>query len=74
MALEITAKNIKDDQEVTDQARKNVWEWESCTFKLTNPEGETIELNSLHINDFTLGHIREDLEKYVQETHGGVLD
>lgn len=53
---------------------KNVWIWETCKFTLSNPKGETVELNSLHINDFTLGHIREDLEKYVKETHKGLLE
>jgi hypothetical protein len=55
-------------------SRTNVWTWDTCVFTLINPSGEKVELNSLHINDFTLGHIREDLEKYVEETHKGVLE
>ena len=76
--VELTYKDIhqQEEQELVDaEARaKNVWTWETCKFTLANPQGETVELNSLHINDFTLGHIREDLEKYVKETHGGELE
>lgn len=76
--VELTSKDIlqHEQQELLDaEARaKNVWTWETCLFKLTNPQGETVELNSLQINDFTLGHIREDLEHYVKETHGGNLE
>jgi len=76
--VELTSKDIlqHEQQELLDaEARaKNVWTWESCTFKLTNPSGETVELNSLQINDFTLGHIREDLEEYVRTTHNGTLE
>ena len=69
---DIFKEDNKDQQE--SSSRTNVWTWETCVFTLTNPQGETVELNSLHINDFTLGHIREDLEKYVEETHKGVLE
>ena len=76
--VELTYKDIhqQEEQELVDaEARaKNVWTWETCKFTLTNPQGETVELNSLHINDFTLGHIREDLEKYVKDNHNGVLE
>ena len=76
--VELTYKDIhqQEEQELLDaEARaKNVWTWETCKFTLTNPQGETVELNSLHINDFTLGHIRDDLEHYVKETHGGDLE
>lgn len=70
MALEIKASDILQEE----PRGKNQWTWESCIFTLTNPAGETVELNSLHINDFTLGHIREDLEKYVKDKHGGELE
>ena len=69
---DIFKEDNKDKQE--SSSRNNVWTWETCKFTLANPQGETVELNSLHINDFTLGHIREDLEKYVKETHGGELE
>ena len=55
-------------------SRSNVWTWETCKFTLANPTGETVELNSLYINDVTLGLIREDLEKYVKDNHNGVLE
>lgn len=65
-------KEDNKDQEASS-SRSNEWEWETCKFTLTNPQGERVELNSLHINDVTLGHIREDLEHYVKETHKGIL-
>ena len=67
---------VKQDNKDQDgsSSRSNVWTWDTCVFTLINPSGEKVELNSLHINDFTLGHIREDLEKYVEETHKGVLE
>jgi hypothetical protein len=78
MSLVIKHEDIvKEDNTASQEgssSRSNVWTWETCVFTLTNPAGETVELNSLHINDFTLGHIREDLEKYVEETHKGVLE
>ena len=77
MSLVLKHEDIfKQDNKDQDgsSSRSNVWTWETCKFTLTNPSGETVELNSLHINDFTLGHIREDLEKYVEETHKGVLE
>ena len=76
--VELTYKDIhqQEEQELLDaEARaKNVWTWETCLFTLTNPKGETVELNSLYINDVTLGLIREDLEKYVKDNHNGVLE
>ena len=78
MSLVIKQEDIRKEDNAASQegssSRANVWTWETCVFTLTNPAGETVELNSLHINDFTLGHIREDLEKYVEETHKGVLE
>jgi hypothetical protein len=53
---------------------KNVWTWETCVFTLSHPSGKTIQLNSGDINDFTLGHIREDLEKYIKETYNGSIE
>ena len=77
MSLVLKHEDIfKEDNKDQDgsSSRSNVWTWETCKFTLINPSGEKVELNSLHINDFTLGHIREDLEKYVEETHKGVLE
>ena len=77
MPLTIKHSDIVDvDTAASEEttSRSNVWEWETCEFTLTNPQGEKVVLNSLHINDFTLGHIREDLENYVKETHGGTLE
>jgi hypothetical protein len=77
MSLVLKHEDIfKQDNKDQDgsSSRSNVWTWDTCVFTLINPSGEKVELNSLHINDFTLGHIREDLEKYVEETHKGVLE
>jgi hypothetical protein len=77
MSLVLKHEDIfKEDNKDQDgsSSRTNVWTWDTCVFTLINPSGEKVELNSLHINDFTLGHIREDLEKYVEETHKGVLE
>ena len=77
MSLVLKHEDIfKQDNKDQDgsSSRSNVWTWDTCKFTLINPSGEKVELNSLHINDFTLGHIREDLEKYVEETHKGVLE
>ena len=67
---------VKQDKTAKEgsSSRSNVWTWETCVFTLSNPAGETVELNSGDINDFTLGHIREDLERYVEEKHKGVLE
>ena len=75
MPLTIKHSDIVDvDTAASEGSRSNTWEWETCEFTLTNPQGEKVVLNSLHINDVTLGHIREDLEEYVKETHGGTLE
>ena len=77
MSLVLKHEDIfKQDNKDQDgsSSRANVWTWETCKFTLTNPQGEIVELNSLHINDVTLGHIREDLEKYVKDNHNGVLE
>ena len=67
---------VKQDNKDQDgsSSRSNVWTWDTCVFTLINPSGEKVELNSLYINDVTLGLIREDLEKYVKDNHNGVLE
>ena len=78
MSLVLKHEDIAKEDNTASQegssSRANVWIWESCKFTLSNPAGETVELNSGDLNDFTLGHIREDLEKYVEEKHNGVLE
>ena len=77
MSLVLKHEDIfKQDNKDQDgsSSRANVWTWETCKFTLTNPQGETVELNSLYINDVTLGLIRDDLEKYVKDNHNGVLE
>ena len=55
------------------EKENNIWVWESLTVKLTNPEGETITLNSLCFNDNTLTYLGKDLEEFVKN-EGGVLE
>jgi len=77
MSLVLKHEDIfKQDNKDQDgsSSRSNVWTWETCKFTLANASGETVELNSLYINDVTLGLIREDLEKYVEDNHNGVLE
>ena len=77
MSLVLKHEDIfKEDNKDQDgsSSRANVWTWETCKFTLTNPQGETVELNSQYINDVTLGHILDDLEKYVKDNHNGVLE
>ena len=77
MSLVLKHEDIfKQDNKDQDgsSSRANVWTWDTCVFTLINPSGEKVELNSLHINDVTLGLIREDLEKYVKDNHNGVLE
>ena len=50
------------------EKENNIWVWESLTVKLTNPEGETITLNSLCFNDFTMTCVGKDLEEFVVST------
>ena len=47
------------------EKENNIWVWESLTVELTNPEGETITLNSVWLNDYTLDCMMEDLQDYV---------
>ena len=77
MSLVLKHEDIfKQDNKDQDgsSSRSNVWTWETCKFTLANASGETVELNSLYINDVTLGLIRDDLEKYVKDNHNGVLE
>ena len=55
------------------EKENNVWVWESLTVKLTNPQGETITLNSLCFNDNTLTYLGKDLEEFVKN-EGGILE
>ena len=52
------------------EKENNVWVWESLTVKLTNPQGETITLNSLCFNDNTLTYLGKDLEEFVKNEGG----
>ena len=47
------------------EKENNIWKWESVAIKLTNPKGETVTLNSVWLNDYTLDCMMEDLQDYV---------
>jgi hypothetical protein len=55
------------------EKENNVWIWESLTVKLTNPQGETITLNSLCFDDFTMTCVGKNLEEFVKG-EGGILE
>ncbi len=45
--------------------KTNRWIWEKVKIELTNPQGETVILNSDSFDDYTFGIISEAVEKYV---------
>jgi len=55
------------------EKENNVWVWESLTVKLTNPQGETITLNSLCFDEFTMTCVGKNLEEFVKN-EGGILE
>ena len=55
------------------EKENNIWVWESLTVKLTNPQGETIILNSLCFDDFTMTCVGKNLEEFVKN-EGGILE
>ena len=55
------------------EKENNIWKWESVAIKLTNPQGETITLNSLSFDDFTMTCVGKNLEEFVKN-EGGILE
>ena len=53
--------------------KTNRWMWEKVKIELTNPQGETVILNSDSFDDYTFGIISEAVEKYVVD-QGGELE
>ena len=51
----------------------NRWIWEKVEIKLTNPQGETINLNSANLDDYTFDLVAQAVEKYVVD-QGGELE
>ena len=51
----------------------NRWIWEKVEIKLTNAQGETINLNSADLDDYTFDMVAQAVEKYVVD-QGGELE
>jgi hypothetical protein len=63
---------IRDKQKGLNM-KTNRWIWEKVKIELTNPQGETVILNSDSFDDYTFGIISEAVEKYVVD-QGGELE
>ena len=50
--------------------KNNQWEWESVKITLTDPNGETIILNSLDLSDYCNTVIYDEIQLYVDEKGG----
>tara|TARA_E500000318_G_scaffold105110_1_gene111711 strand:- start:916 stop:1110 length:195 start_codon:yes stop_codon:yes gene_type:complete len=50
--------------------KNNQWEWESVKITLTDPNGETIILNSLDLSDYCNTVIYDEIQFYVDEKGG----
>ena len=53
--------------------KTNKWIWEKVEIELTNPQGETINLNSADLDDYTFDLVAQAVEKYVID-QGGELE
>jgi len=52
---------------------KKLWIWDRTKIILKDPNGKSVVLSSLNLNDVTCEHIFKDIEKYVEEK-GGKLE
>ena len=50
--------------------KNNEWEWESVKITLTDPNGETIKLNSLDLTDYCMETLHNEIQFYVEERGG----
>jgi hypothetical protein len=50
--------------------KNNQWEWESVKITLTDPNGETITLNSLDLSDYCMTTLHNEIQFYVEEKGG----
>ncbi len=50
--------------------KNNEWEWESVKITLTNPNGETVKLNSLDLYDYCMTTLHNEIQFYVEEKGG----
>ena len=55
---------------MSSKKKNNKWEWESVRIKLTDPNGETITLNSLDLSDYCNTVIHDEIQFYVDNKQG----
>ena len=55
---------------MSSEKKNNKWEWESVRIKLTDPNGETITLNSLDLSDYCNTVIYDEIKFYVDNKQG----
>ena len=55
---------------MSSEKKNNKWEWESVRIKLTDPNGETITLNSLDLSDYCNTVIYDEIQFYVDNKKG----
>ena len=55
---------------MSSKKKNNKWEWESVRIKLTDPNGETITLNSLDLSDYCNTIIYDEIQFYVDNKKG----
>ena len=60
-------------KERKDAMKTNKWIWEKVEIELSNPQGETINLNSADLDDYTFDMVAQAVEKYVVD-QGGELE
>lgn len=53
-----------------DDGHNNEWQWDSVKIELTNPNGETIKLNSGDFSDWFMEQCFQELQDYVKEKKG----
>ena len=53
-------------------SKTNEWQWEKVRFTLTDPNGDTVVLNSRDLSDWFMEQCFQELQDYV-EKEGGEL-
>jgi hypothetical protein len=56
--------------QMSSEKKNNKWEWESVRINLTDPNGETITLNSLDLSDYCNTVIYDEIQFYVDNKQG----
>jgi len=57
-------------KKMSSKKKNNKWEWESVRINLTDPNGETITLNSLDLSDYCNTIIYDEIQFYVDNKKG----